>query len=203
SWADDGGEPAPRHDDLVRRPDGPDHAADFRRLPVCRRRAARRHRAAGAAGQARGGDAGVSSMVNRDRGDAGMIAKVLHCTGYSLAEDPRIPRDRLDGAPREGRYSDGEHVGGGDPNIGALGRIPMPLWLARHVDASLIIWSTGASRIIGGDYEATVFLNRALLSFAELKTNFPERFNDEAWSSEGWYRERIQVISTTETTSQR
>jgi hypothetical protein len=31
-------------------------------------------------------------MVNRDRGDAEMIAKVVHCNGYSLAEDPRIPR---------------------------------------------------------------------------------------------------------------
>jgi hypothetical protein len=142
-------------------------------------------------------------MVNRDRRDAEMIAKVVHCNGYSLAEDPRIPRDKLDCAPTEGRYSDWEHVCWGDPNIGALGRIPMTLWLARHVDASLIIWSTGASRIIGGDYEATVFLNRALLSFAELKTNFPERFNDEAWSSERWYREWIQAISTTETTSQR
>ena len=49
-------------------------------------------------------------MVNRDRGDAEMIAKVVHCNGYSLAEDPRIPRDKLDCAPTEGRYSDWEHV---------------------------------------------------------------------------------------------
>src|SRR5262249_35850980 len=181
--ADDGGEPAPRDDDLVRRPDGLDHAADLRRLPVCRRRAAPRHRAAGATGQARRGDAGVTSMVNRDRGDAETLAKVVHCNGYSLAEDPRIPRDKLDCAPTEGRYSDWEHVCWGDQNMGARGRIPMRWWLARHVDASLIIWSTGASRIIGGDYEAMVFLNRALLSFAELKTNFPDRFKGEAWSS--------------------
>src|SRR5262249_14195027 len=61
--ADDGGEPAPRDDDLVRRPDGPDHTADLRRLSVRRRRTARRHRPAGAAGQARRGDAGVISVV--------------------------------------------------------------------------------------------------------------------------------------------
>jgi hypothetical protein len=79
----------------------------------------------------------------------------------------------------------------------------MTLWLARQVDANLIIWSTGSSRMIGGDYEATVFLNRALQSFAELKRDFPDRFGDDWWSSEGSYQHWIQAISTTETTSQR
>jgi len=79
----------------------------------------------------------------------------------------------------------------------------MTLWLARHVDANLIIWSTGSSRIIGGDYEATVFLNRALQSFAELKRDFPDRFGDDWWSSEALYRDWIRAISTTEITSQR
>src|SRR3989442_5537318 len=79
----------------------------------------------------------------------------------------------------------------------------MPLCLARHVDANLIIWSTGSSRIIDGDYEATVFLNRALQSFAELKRDFPDRFGDDWWSSEALYRDWIRAISTTEITSQR
>jgi hypothetical protein len=79
----------------------------------------------------------------------------------------------------------------------------MTLWLARHVDADLIIWSTGSSRIIGGDYEATVFLNRALRSFAQLKRDFPNRFGDDWWSSETFYQDWIQAISTTEITSQR
>jgi len=79
----------------------------------------------------------------------------------------------------------------------------MTLWLARHVDADLIIWSTGASRIIGGDYEATVFLNRALQSFAQLKRDFPDRFGDDWWPSEALYQDWIRAISTTEITSQR
>ena len=132
-----------------------------------------------------------------------MAAKVVHCNGYSLAEDPRIPRDKLHCISTEGMHRDWEDVCWGDPNIGALGRIPMTLWLARHVDANLIIWSTGSSRIIGGDYEATVFLNRALRSFAELKRDFPDRFGDDWWSSEILYQDWIQAISTTEITSQR
>ena len=132
-----------------------------------------------------------------------MAAKVVHCNGYSLAEDPRIPRDKLQCISTEGTHRDWEYVCWGDPNTGALGRIPMTLWLARHVDANLIIWSTGASRIIGGDYEATVFLNRALESFARLKRDFPDRFGDDWWSSEILYQDWIQAISTTEITSQR
>jgi len=132
-----------------------------------------------------------------------MAAKVVHCNGYSLAEDPRIPRDKLHCISTEGMHRDWEYVCWGDPNIGAFGRIPMTLWLARHVDANLIIWSTGSSRIIGGDYEATVFLNRALRSFAELKRDFPDRFGDDWWSSEILYQDWIQAISTTEITSQR
>jgi hypothetical protein len=132
-----------------------------------------------------------------------MTAKVVHCNGYSLAEDPRIPRDKLHCISTEGTHRDWEYVCWGDPNIGALGRIPMTLWLARHVDANLVIWSTGSSRIIGGDYEATVFFNRALRSFAELKRDFPDRFGDDWWSSEILYQDWIQAISTTEIASQR
>jgi hypothetical protein len=132
-----------------------------------------------------------------------MAAKVVHCNGYSLAEDPRIPREKLQCISTEGTHRDWEYVCWGDPNIGALGRIPMTLWLARHVDADLIIWSTGSSRIIGGDYEATVFLNRALRSFAQLKRDFPDRFGDDWWSSETLYQDWNQAISTTEITSQR
>jgi len=132
-----------------------------------------------------------------------MTAKVVHCNGYSLAEDPRIPRDKLHCISTEGTHRDWEYVCWGDPNIGALGRIPMTLWLARHVDANLVIWSTGSSRIIGGDYEATVFFNRALRSFAELKRDFPDRFGDDWWSSEMLYQDWIEAISTTEITSQR
>lgn len=132
-----------------------------------------------------------------------MTVKVVHCNGYSLAEDPRIPRDRLQCISTEGTHRDWEYVCWGDPNTGALGRIPMTLWLARHVDADLIIWSTGSSRIVGGEYEATVFLNRALQSFAELKRDFPDRFVDDWWSSEMLYQSWIQAKSETETTSQR
>ena len=131
------------------------------------------------------------------------MVKVIHCNGYSLAEDPRIPRAHLQSISTEGRYGDWEHVCWGDPNRGALGRIPMTLWLARQVDANLVIWSTGSSRIVGGDYEATVFLNRALQSFAKLKRDFPDRFGDDWWSNEGSYQHWIQAISITETTSQR
>src|SRR5215831_10813969 len=117
-----------------------------------------------------------------------MTTKIVHCSGYSLAEDPRISRDKLQCRSTEGKYRDWEYVCWGDPNTGALGRIPMTLWLARHVDANLIIWSTGSSRIIGGDYEATVFLNR---------------FSDDWWSSEASYRDWLRAKSTTEITSQR
>jgi len=132
-----------------------------------------------------------------------VCVKVVHCNGYSLAEDPTISRDKLQCISTEGTYRDWEYVCWGDPNIGALGRIPMTLWLARHVDANLIIWSTGSSRIIDGDYEATVFLNRALQPFAALKRDFPDRFGDDSWSSEVLYRNWIQAISITEITSQR
>ena len=132
-----------------------------------------------------------------------MTAKVVHCNGYSLAEDPRISRDDLQCISTEGTHLDWEYVCWGDPNMGALGRIPMTLWLARHVDANLIIWSTGSSRIIDGDYEATVFFKRALQSFEELKKDFPDRFGDDWWSSEVLYRDWIQTISITEITSQR
>ena len=79
----------------------------------------------------------------------------------------------------------------------------MTLWLARHVDANLIIWSTGSSRIVGGDYEATVFFKRALQSFAELKRDFPHRFGDDWESSETSYQRWIEAISITEIKSQR
>ena len=132
-----------------------------------------------------------------------MTTKVVHCSGYSLAEDPRISRDKLQCRSTEGKHRDWEYVCWGDPNTGALGRIPMTLWLARHVDADLIIWSTGASRIIGGDYEATVFFKRATQSFAELKRDFPHRFGDDWFSSEALYQDWVREISTTEVTSQR
>ena len=63
SRADDGGEPAPHDDDLVRRLHGVHHPADLRRLPDRRRRAARRRRAPGPAREARTGDAGVSRRL--------------------------------------------------------------------------------------------------------------------------------------------
>ena len=68
------------HDDLVRRPLGVRHAADLRRLPDCRGGAADRDRAAGAARQARGGDAGVSGghgahSIAAHRRLHGMIAR--------------------------------------------------------------------------------------------------------------------------------
>jgi hypothetical protein len=132
-----------------------------------------------------------------------MTFKVVHCNGYSLAEDPNIPRNKLQCLPTEGTHRDWEYVCWGDPDIGAVGRIPMTLWLARNVDADLIIWSTGSSRIIDGDFEATVFLNRALQSFAKLQRDFPGRFGDDWWSSEGSYQQWIQTISITEITSQR
>lgn len=132
-----------------------------------------------------------------------MAANVVHCNGYSLAEDPRIPPDRLECVSTEGTHRDWEYVCWGNPNVGALGRIPMTLWLARHVDANLIIWSTGSSRIVGGDYEATVFFKRALQSFAELKRDFPHRFGDDWESSETSYQRWIEAISITEIKSQR
>jgi hypothetical protein len=132
-----------------------------------------------------------------------MTAKVVHCNGYSLAEDPRIPRDKLECISTEGTHRDWEYVCWGDPKLGALGRIPMTLWVARHVNADLIIWSTGSSRVADGDYEATVFLNRALQSFAALKRDFPHRFEKGWLPSEASHREWIQAISTTETISQR
>jgi hypothetical protein len=132
-----------------------------------------------------------------------MTAKIVHCNGYSLAEDPRISRNQLQCISTEGTHRDWEYVCWGDPNMGALGRIPMTVWLARHVDANLIIWSTGSSRIIGGDYEATVFYKRAHQSFAELKRDFPNRFGDEWGLSEMAYQNWIEATSIMEITSQR
>jgi hypothetical protein len=132
-----------------------------------------------------------------------MTVKVVHCNGYSLAEDPNISRDKLQCISTEGTHCDWEYVCWGDPTIGALGRIPMTLWLARHVDAKLIIWSSGSSRITDGDYEATVFFKRALQSFAELKRDFPHRFGDGWLSSEELYQDWVRKISTTEVISQR
>src|SRR5262249_23631875 len=82
----------------------------------------------------------------RAQGGAELTAKVVHCNGYSLAEEPKISREKLQCLSADGTHCDWEYVCWGDPTIGALGRIPMTLWLARHVDANLIIWSTGSSR---------------------------------------------------------
>jgi len=85
-----------------------------------------------------------------------MTAKVVHCNGYSLAEDPRIPRDELECISTEGTHRDWEYVCWGGPKLGALGRIPMTLWVARHVNADLIIWSTGSSRVADGEVEVAL-----------------------------------------------
>src|SRR6516225_3017529 len=118
-----------------------------------------------------------------------MTAKVVHCNGYSLAEDPRISRDDLQCISTEGTHLDWEYVCWGDPNMGALGRIPMTLWLARHVDANLIICSIGSSRIKVGDYRGKQQFHHELEPLAEMYKDFPDRFGDDWWSSEVLYRE--------------
>src|SRR5262249_37676433 len=40
-----------------------------------------------------------------------MTAKVVHCNGYSLAEDPRISRDKLQCISTEGKHRDWKYAG--------------------------------------------------------------------------------------------
>jgi hypothetical protein len=133
-----------------------------------------------------------------------LTRKVVHCNGYSLAEDPRIPRNSLECISTEGTHEDWEYVCWDDASTQSRGRIPMTVWLAYQVDADLIIWSTGSSRIIRGDYEAEAFFKRALSSFEHLTKDFPNHFrNDLWWKTKVNFRRWLSRISTCETKSLR
>jgi sugar lactone lactonase YvrE len=71
SGPDDGGEPSPHHDDLVRGPFRVLHAPDLRGVPDRRGAAAARHRATLVAGEARGGHAGVNEECGSPPHDQG------------------------------------------------------------------------------------------------------------------------------------
>ena len=122
--------------------------------------------------------------------------------GYSLAEDPNIPRHTIQCIESEGTHQDLPLVCWGDKKTGALGRVPMTVWLAQHVDADLIIWSSGSSRINGGLYESEFFLDWALESYSALKRDFPRRFNDSRWMNETAYQQWLMSKSVCDTKSQ-
>jgi hypothetical protein len=91
---------------------------------------------------------------------------IVHCSGYSLAEQgPDTRATRRDGMPAVGRFHDWTEVCIGDPAAGRLGRIPMAIAVAEAVEAALLIWSTGAT-YLGTVSEAEV-MRRAALDYLE------------------------------------
>src|SRR3989344_3837985 len=124
---------------------------------------------------------------------------VVFFLGYSLAEDPNIPRHTIQCIESEGTHQDLPLVCWGDKKTGALGRVPMTAWLARHVGADLIIWSSGSSRIKNGPYESEFFFEVALKSFSALKRDFPHRFNDSMWPNETAYQQWLVSKSVCDT----
>lgn len=127
---------------------------------------------------------------------------VVFFLGYSLAEDPNIPRNTIQHIESEGTHQDLPLVCWGDKKTGALGRVPMTVWIAQHVAADLIIWSSGSSRIKGGLYESEFFLDMARGSFSALKQDFPRRFNDLMWPNEAAYTQWLESKSVCDTKSQ-
>lgn len=101
---------------------------------------------------------------------------VLHVNGYSLGEDPQYPvvldRKGVIIPPEKRKFNDWEHVCWGSD--GHPGRIPMTIALALVLKADLIIWSTGASRIPNGSFEADAMFSRAFDADLEsLEKEFP------------------------------
>lgn len=132
------------------------------------------------------------------------MKKVVLCNGYSLLEDHRIPRDQLEGILSEGTHGDWEHVMWGDPARGLMGRIPTALWAARRLEADMIIWSTGASRFKGGQWEAEVIHARAKSGFSDLHRDFSYYFGPKPlWQDEKKYRDWLTSKSQFDRVSKR
>ncbi|MFA6519679.1 MAG: hypothetical protein WCT41_02565 [Candidatus Paceibacterota bacterium] len=138
----------------------------------------------------------INSAHHRD------TKNVVFFLGYSLAEDPNIPRNTIQYIGSEGTHQDLPLVCWGDKETGALGRLPMTIWLAQHIAADRIIWSSGSSRIKDGLYESEFFLDMALKSFSALKRDFPHRFNDAMWADETVYKQWLESRSICDTKSQ-
>ncbi len=127
------------------------------------------------------------------------MQKVVHVNGYNLRElSTRLVVNRQ-GAVMEPVFSDWEEVCWGK---GAqLGRIPMALWLARTIDASHLIWSTGCSRMASGAWEAEVLYLTARERFEQLHAQFPHRFTKSTWRTRDAYCAWLERISRFDTTS--
>jgi hypothetical protein len=83
------------------------------------------------------------------------IKHVIHCSGYSIAENPELPWVvDIKKQSKKGNFGDWEHVCIGDGLYGDRGRIPTALVLAGFLEADCLIWSTGASWLPDGGSEA-------------------------------------------------
>ena len=120
------------------------------------------------------------------------MIKIVHVNGYSLAENPHQSGvvDH-EGDAKEVRFRDWEHVCWGDPEKGLLGRIPTALRLARDINATKIVWSTGASRLGNSQWEADVMFDRALHSYERLIKDFPDDFGPR-WFTKRCYRQYLE-----------
>lgn len=94
------------------------------------------------------------------------IATVVHYNGYSLRELPG----------GGGNFADWEKVCWGDPGKGLMGRIPTALLIALAQDASLILWSTGATKLDDGTFESEHAFKVALERYERLTVDFPLHF---------------------------
>lgn len=108
------------------------------------------------------------------------MKKIVHLSGYSLAEIPGMQSFDQAGKPLVGRSHDWEEVCWGNPMTAAMGRIPMAIWVATAIQADAIIWSTGCSRTEAGDYEAHFMHRRTLMhGYHGLRHDFPHRFAEQ------------------------
>jgi hypothetical protein len=89
------------------------------------------------------------------------VKHVVHCSGYSLAEKHPSGVTKSTGEPLTGKFHDWEQVCIGDPVSGLLGRIPMALEISRSLEAVCLVWSTGATYLLG-TCEAEIMMQHAL-----------------------------------------
>jgi hypothetical protein len=94
------------------------------------------------------------------------MRRIVHCSGYSLAEKRSGAVDRA-GKPVAARFNDWDEVCLGDPRRGTLGRIPKALRVANRTEAECIIWSTGAT-LLDHSCEAEFMFNTALTLVPDL-----------------------------------
>ena len=91
---------------------------------------------------------------------------IVHFNGYSLKELPG----------GSGSFGDWEKVCWGDKESGLMGRIPTAIYHALICQPKLFIWSTGATQLPSGEYEAEHAYKTAIERKDRFAEDFPAHF---------------------------